>query len=407
MAMSQQTFKNPFRPGAGHKPPYLAGRQGETDEFQRLLKQEVILENLVLTGLRGVGKTVLMDAFKPIAIDAGWLWVGTDLSESVSLSEDRIAVRLLSDLSVITSSFSFGEPRRRPLGFAAGPAPGWLDFPALSDAFNRATGLVADRLKAALQFAWDGLKSHHVKGVVFAYDEAQNLSDHAQKDQYPLSLMLDCFQSIQRKEIPFMLALAGLPTLFPKLVEARTFSERMFRVLFLDRLGPQDTKDAILKPIEGSRCPVRLTRPVIDSIVKASGGYPYLIQYLCRETYDSYLQQWEAGVQRPRTSIGDIVRKLDTDFYAGRWARATDRQRELLYAAAKLNGPEGEFGIEQLSRACKKFLRKPISASQLGQMLAKLAGQGLVYKTRRGKYAFAVPLMGEFVLRHEAEIIEP
>ena len=86
-------FANPFRPGAGHPPPYLAGRQAERAEFQRLLGQTTILENMVLTGLRGVGKTVLLDRFRPLAIEHGWIWVGTDLSESTSVSEDNMAIR--------------------------------------------------------------------------------------------------------------------------------------------------------------------------------------------------------------------------------------------------------------------------------------------------------------------------
>jgi len=74
--MGKARFANPFRPGAGHMPPYLAGRQKEKEEFLRLLNQNAILENLVLTGLRGVGKTVLLDTFKPLAIERDWLWSG-------------------------------------------------------------------------------------------------------------------------------------------------------------------------------------------------------------------------------------------------------------------------------------------------------------------------------------------
>ena len=73
-------------------PPYLAGRKKERDEFLRLLEQDVVLENLVLTGLRGVGKTVLLDTFKPLAMEANWLWVGTDLSETTTLSETNVAI---------------------------------------------------------------------------------------------------------------------------------------------------------------------------------------------------------------------------------------------------------------------------------------------------------------------------
>src|SRR6187431_2656425 len=100
--MAKTAFTNPFRPGAGHMPPYLAGRQKEKVEFARLLEQHVILENLVLTGLRGVGKTVLLDTLKPVAIQNGWLWVGADLSESMSISEARVCVRLMSDLAPLT-----------------------------------------------------------------------------------------------------------------------------------------------------------------------------------------------------------------------------------------------------------------------------------------------------------------
>src|SRR5438094_8131271 len=80
-------FLNPFKPGAGHMPPYLAGRDRETNEFTKLLAQETILSNLVLTGLRGVGKTVLLDSLKPLAIWRKWLWVGIDLAESTSVTE--------------------------------------------------------------------------------------------------------------------------------------------------------------------------------------------------------------------------------------------------------------------------------------------------------------------------------
>src|SRR6476619_696497 len=101
--MKAPPFENPFRPGAGHMPPYLAGREGEQAEFARLLRQTTIMENLILTGLRGVGKTVLLETLKPIAIKEGWFWVGTDLSESTSVTEPALATRVLTDLSVVSS----------------------------------------------------------------------------------------------------------------------------------------------------------------------------------------------------------------------------------------------------------------------------------------------------------------
>lgn len=90
-------------------PNYLAGRQKETKEFKRLLEQKTILENMVLTGLREIGKTVLLDTFQPIALSEGWRWVGSDLSESTSLTQENMAIRILTDISVVTSSLTVGK----------------------------------------------------------------------------------------------------------------------------------------------------------------------------------------------------------------------------------------------------------------------------------------------------------
>lgn len=389
-------FSNPFRPGAGHPPPYLAGRDEEKGEFARLLEQTAILENLILTGLRGVGKTVLLEQLKPIAMDEGWYWVGADLSESTTVSESSLATRILTDVSVITSDRVVATEEVRSIGFDASPRElqTRLTFDVLAEAFDTTPGLVSDKLKAVLRLAWLALRdANGCRGVVFAYDEAQNMSDHAAKEQYPLSLLLDVFQSVQRQDIPFMLALTGLPTLFPKLVEARTFSERMFRVVFLDRLSEADSRDAVLKPISDARCPVRLNEDSVVTIVQMSGGYPYFIQFICREVYDSVVRG------RHSVPVEEITRKLDSDFFAGRWARATDRQRELMSVIARLPNCDAEFTVQEIVELSKELLDKPFGSSHANQMLASLGKAGLVYKNRYGKYSFAVPLLDRFIRR--------
>ncbi len=382
-------FANPFRPGAGHTPPYLAGRQAERAEFQRLLSQTTILENMVMTGLRGVGKTVLLDSFRPLAIERGWIWVGTDLSESTSVSEDNMAIRLCTDLSPITSSVVVEtETVQHTLGYQA-----------LMSLYHRIPGLALDKIKGVLELAWGALsKVSQVKGIIFAYDEAQNLSDQSAKEQYPLSLLLDCFQSLQKKGLPLMLVLTGLPTLFPKLVEARTFSERMFRVLFLQSLDRSESEEAIRRPIAASDCPLQLDDDAVATTVIMSGGYPYFIQFICREVYDAFIQRIDRG-ERASVPVAEIEQKLDTDFFAGRWARATDRQRELLSAIAQLDNCDEEFTVQEVVEASKRVLDKPFSSSHVNQMLVTLASQGLVYKNRHGKYSFAVPLLGRFIRR--------
>lgn len=386
---------NPFRPGAGHQPPYLAGRTEEQKEFIRLLDQQVILDNLILTGLRGVGKTVLMDSLKPVAQQKGWAWVGTELSETVSVTEESLATRIITDLSVITSNFTYTESVTAPPGFMASPTTieHRLDYAFLTARYRETPGLTSDKLKAVLQIAWACIDPSPIRGVVFAYDEAQTLADHAEKEQYPFSLLLDVFQSIQKSGIRFMLLLTGLPTLFPKLVQARTFAERMFRVVTLDRLSQSETKLAIEIPIKNS--PVKPNAASVTLICKMSGGYPYFVQFICREVFDIWVNDPMASV--PRDSI---TNKLDTDFFAGRWARATDRQRDLLSIIAMLPNSDSEFSVAEIVSESKNT-PQPFSSSHVNQMLGSLSDAGLVYKNRYGKYAFAVPMLDDFIRRQD------
>ena len=139
----------------------------------------------------------------------------------------------------------------------------------------------------------------------------------------------------------------------------------------------------------------------IDQIVSLSGGYPYFVQFICREVYDVFIQKIDSGLD-PKVPISEIVQKLDIDFFSGRWARATDRQRELLAVIAELVTVEDdEFSVQDVVGKSKEALEKPFSSSHVNQMLSTLADSGLVYKNRHGKYSFAVPLLGGFIRRQQ------
>ncbi|MCD6297847.1 MAG: ATP-binding protein, partial [Deltaproteobacteria bacterium] len=179
---------------------------------------------------------------------------------------------------------------------------------------------------------------------------------------------------------------------------SRTFAERMFRVVFLKRLNEKDSKDAILKPINSNKCPVKFTDESVGLITEHSGGYPYFIQFICREAYDAFLPKIAAG-ETTSVPLEEITRKLDTDFFAGRWSRATDRQRELLLLISQLDNSEEEFSVQDIVELSKKITQKPFSNSHVHQMLNSLSLAGLIYKNRFGKYSFAVPLLSQFILR--------
>ena len=397
-------IQNPFRPGAGQAPLHLAGRSKELSAFDRMIEQQPVMRNVIITGLRGVGKTVLLESLKPRAQQAGWLWTGTDLTESASLTEERICKRIVTDLSAILKPIILKRSEMLPFGFskeiASQETP--LEFNDLWKIFEKTPGLHEDKIKSVLWSVRKLLHGSASRGIVFAYDEAQNLSDNADKNEYPLSILLDTFASIQRDhhEVNFLLVLTGLPTLFPRLNEARTYTERMFDVMQLGKLSTEDSREAILRPIEISQSSLTFSPSTVDIIAGMSGGYPYFIQYICKEAFDAWISQMQNG-EIPSVAQREIIAKLDQDFFSARWDRATDRQQEFMKVIATLDTANSEFTTQEIVSASKEVLKKGFSPSHATQILSALLEKGLVYRNRHGKYSFAVPLMGDFISRQD------
>lgn len=394
---------NPFRPGAGTKPLYLAGRTHERDEFVRALKQRPLSQNIVITGLRGVGKTVLLDELKPLAHANGWLWAGNDWTEAASIAEKDVATRLLVDLTAILAPIVTYRTDELPFGFVPnkkGTNDRSLKFEDLSSVYNGTPGFVTDKLQAVLLHVAAVIAPTKVKGIVFAYDEAQNLSDHKDTNQFPLSVVVDVFANIQRRQLgcQFLLVLTGLPTLVQKLNEARTFTERMFHTLILDRLSDPEARAAIEKPIELEQSTLRFSEKTITRIMMESKGYPFLIQYICKEVFDAWIGKITVGLAAS-VPMAEITAKLDQDFFAPRWNRATDRQQSFMQVIATLKSSDDEFTIQEITAASRQLLKKPFNPSHATQMLGHLAEKGLIYRNRRGAYCFAVPLLAGFIRR--------
>lgn len=393
---------NPFRPGNGQKPVYLAGRTKEQDTFAQMAR-ETLPQNAIITGLRGVGKTVLLDELKPVAQQHGWLWTGNDLSESASLTEDRIARRIVLDLSTLLAPVVIQRNERNPIGFSdSGESTNRpLSFDDLWNIYEASRGLTSDKLKAVLTHVLSMIEPYeNIRGVIFAYDEAQNLSDHALAKEYPVSVLLDVFSYFQRQptRCQFRLVLTGLPTLFPKLNEARTYTERMFHVMHLERLNDKDARAAVIKPIEITKSRLSFSQPTIDSIVRLSDGYPYFLQFLCKEVFDAWIGKITVG-EAPSAPMDNIIEKLDQDFFAPRWARATDRQQDFMKVVSTLPNAEEEFSVNEIVAASRSLLKKGFTPSHATQILQALAEKGLMYRNRRGGYCFAVPLLSRFIAR--------
>jgi hypothetical protein len=214
-----------------------------------------------------------------------------------------------------------------------------------------------------------------------------------------MSLLIDLFSYFQRATTcRFLLVLSGLPTLYPKLNEARTYTERMFHVMQLQRLSDVETKEAITQPIKITNSPLQFSESTIDSIVKMSAGYPFFIQFISKEVFDSWIGKIHKGLAAS-VPAAEILEKLDQDFFAARWARATDRQKDFMKVIATLSSSEDEFTVQEIVAASAALLGKGFSSSHAQQILTGLADKGLVFRSRRGGYSFAVPLLSRYIKR--------
>ena len=196
-----------------------------------------------------------------------------------------------------------------------------------------------------------------------------------------------------------MLLLTGLPPLFSKLVASRTFAERMFRVWTLGNLNREESRAAIIRPLDKEpEYRKNFFVKLDDMIYRHTKGYPYFIQFWCRELYDYLTSASPPMDDQGENVLLRISRKLDMDFFDGRWAQLTDRQRDLLSVIARLENSAGEFTVQEIVETSKPTER-PFSNSHANQMLTALFNKGMVFKNRHGKYTLAVPLLDEYIRR--------
>lgn len=426
-------IENPYRPGAGHSPPFLAGRQREQRHFERILRQDFATENILITGLRGFGKTVLLEDLRKMAEDEGWLWVGNDLSESSSLSEERLALRILTDLShaigrVLTegdntpppaadNSFDHHDPdaydARADYG-SVEPEPNCQGpsyqepvhqetstFDALKSMYECTPGLASDRLKAVLARLGSVVNSSHARGIILAYDEAQCLGDHAERNEFPMSMLVETIASLQKQSgiSPCILVLSGLPQVFDSLTSTRTYTERMFHVMHLDRLSRDDSYSALKTPLDQLSPRLNCHEDLIAKVVSLTGGYPYLIQFFGRELVDA-LVRGGGVLDVDDFPNEDVMERLDAGLFSARWNRTTNRQRAVLRIIAERDpGAERDFSAQEIADLSEKYDDLELGSAQARQVLVSLCDRGLLYRTRHGRYAFTVPMSETMILR--------
>jgi hypothetical protein len=381
---------NPYSAGAGTMPPFLAGRDRDVERFDTLLTRLEAGEqgrSLVYSGLRGVGKTVLLLELEKLAAGRGWDCTGvveigatTDFRTSMSRMTHRllrglsrkqaIKDRVLRALGVL-KAFNVGAPG----GFQLS-----IDVAALTGSAD--TGDLEDDLTELLVEVGEAARAGG-KGVLYLVDEMQNLEPVAK------GALCMAFHKLAQQQLPVALVAAGLPPLPSQLRSAKPYAERLFEYFPLGALSDAAARSALVTP--ATRKGVEYAGGAVELILDAAEGYPYFIQEYGRVV-------WEEAGASPITA--DAVREalpvaqeiLDEEFFDNRVEEATNEERRYMAAMADLgDGPQSTGEI-----TTKAGYKARASSGKARQALIR---KGLVYAPKQGEVDFTVPHFAAFMRR--------
>lgn len=384
-------IRNPFSPGAGAPPPQLAGRDEILTRAQLLFARTLAgrqAKSIFLVGLRGVGKTVLLNALQNQAEALGYKSIALESLEEKSFIE-LLAPQLRKVLYSLDRMEGFSQKAREALlalkGFMAGLKISIGSFEIGVDA-ETAQGIAdSGDLQSDLPelFVAIGEAARERKqGVALFIDELQYLKPEE------LSALILSMHRIAQKSLPIVLLGAGLPQLPGIAGECKTYAERLFDYQNVGALKFEDAVKALQAPVKETG--VCFTDAALAEIFRVTRGYPYYLQ-----EWGSHA--WNLAEQSPidldliqRASIKAIA-TLDKSFFRVRFDRLTPREKDYLRALAELGAePQRSGEIAQL-------LGKKVSA--VGPLRDNLVKKGMLYSPAHGETAFTVPLFDSFLKR--------
>jgi AAA ATPase domain len=400
--------RNPYQPGVGTTPPYLADREEQLQRFRGYLRDfPDKRRNIRLSGLRGVGKTVLLKEYRAAARERDWVIVRRDLTARLCQEAD-FATAIADDLDTAIRAFSTTAKLKAMLASARAAVgeitvglPGGVSV-SVGPGSPANSSILEDRLARAL-IRVGQLAAKAERGVAFLYDEAHTLHDQPRQRQYPLSALLGAFVQAQDEDeppLPVMLVVSGLPPLVQNLQAARSHTERLFRVEELGNLAltsaHRDQSSpaalALIKPAIDTG--IRFERAVAEQVATDVDGYPYFIQKYGEALWDAAdAANLKAVSSKLYASTRARVQDaLDAEFFENRYLDAPRADQLTLRVAAALDGER--FEIATLAAQLKSR-----NANATQQSVNRLLKSNHIYRVRQGVYAYTAPLFGDFLRR--------
>jgi hypothetical protein len=382
---------NPFAPGAGTPPPELAGRD-ELRETVRVALERARLgrpaKSILMVGLRGVGKTVMLDRMREDAEATGIQTLRVEAPESRSLPA-ILAPQLRQALLRLSRNEQAKELAQRALrglaGFAKALKMKYADIevgfdfepePGLAD-----NGDLEQDLLALLEAAGEAARKAGTALVMFV-DELQYVEEEE------LAALITALHRAAQRKLPVVLVGAGLPQLRGRMGRAKSYAERLFDFPEIGPLPPQAARTAIAKPAEAEG--VHVNEDALERIVQKTHGYPYFLQEWGKHAWDTASQS-PITLEDVELASTSAIAALDESFFRVRFDRLTPLEKRYLRAMAELGeGPHRSGDIaEQLKR----------EVTALGPTRNQLIAKGMIWSPNHGDTAFTVPLFDQFMHR--------
>ena len=388
--------KNPFSPGAGNRPPELAGRN-------EILKQALLAlarikagkseRSPLIVGLRGVGKTVLLVEIKKKAEEAGYRTMMVEATEDTALPK-LLMPGLRKVLLSLDTGKALGEKAKRGFrvlkSFFSGIKLAVGEFELSIDSTPEIGAADSGQLDSDLADVFVALGEAAAEAgtaVAIVIDELQYLSENE------LGALIMAIHKISQEKLPVILIGAGLPQLAGNTGRAKSYAERLFIFPQVGALNEIDANIALQEPARTEQ--VEFTDAALKEIYRQTKGYPYFLQEWGSQTWNTALVS-PIALEVVKMASKTAISNLDQSFFRVRFDRLTPREKEYLRALAELgNNPQRSGEIAQMLG---------VKSESVAPLRSGLIAKGMIYSPQHGDTAFTVPLFDEFMKRIMPEI---
>lgn len=384
-------IKNPFSPGAGAPPPELVGREKLLTDAQVLfgrVKEGRPEKSFLMTGLRGVGKTVLLNEMEKLAAKQAYKTLLIEATEDKALAALLVPPlrRLLFDLDRAAGA---GDKAKRALAVLKGfvnavkitVADVEIGLDIDSEKGTADSGDLEADLPELLSSVAEAAQERGIPVAVFI-DEVQYLGEKE------LGALIMAMHRMQQKQLPLVLVGAGLPSLPALAGQSKSYAERLFNFPNLGPLARADADKAVRQPVIDAGAAI--DEPALSEIYRLTHGYPFFIQEWGYQSWNAALDA-RVTLEVVRRATEASIARLDEGFFRVRYDRLTPREKEYLRAMASL-GP----GPHPTGDVATAF---GVKVTSLGPMRANLIRKGMIYAPTHGQLAFTVPLFDKFLFR--------